>query len=101
MVAMRDIYAYRDLAVESFLDDDGQVRVRPLNGQAYSSELRVQCPRALREDYPAGTQFLVSAKLTDRLGGQQYLYVYHGDPYKVLTQQQTQTFLDDRRRVRI
>ncbi|MGO4376766.1 hypothetical protein [Pseudoduganella sp. RAF53_2] len=98
---MRDIYAYRDVAVESFIDHDGQVRVRPLNDQAYSSELRVQCPRALREDYPVGTQFLVSAKLTDRMGGEQYLYVYHGDPFKVLSQQQAGTFLADRRRIRI
>src|ERR1700740_1253152 len=98
---MRDIYAYRVVAVESFIAHYGQARVRPHNDQPYSSELRVQCPRALREDYPAGTQFLVSAKLTDRLGGEQYLYVYHGDPYKVLTAQQSDTFLADRRRIRI
>jgi len=98
---MRDIYAYRDVAVESFVDHDGQVRVRPLNGQAYSPELRVQCARSLRADYPVGTRFLVSAKLTDRMGGEPYLYVYHGDPFKVLSAPQTDTFLNDRRRIRI
>ena len=98
---MRDIYAYREVAVESFYDPDGRVRVRPLNDQAYSSELRVQCPRKLCEDYPVGTQFLVSAKLTDRMGGEQYLYVYHGDPFKVLAEQETDRFLADRRRIRI
>jgi hypothetical protein len=98
---MRDITAYRDVAVESFLDYDGEVRVRPVNGQAYSSELRVQCARALREDHPVGTRFLVSAKLTDRLGGLPFLYVYHGDPVEVLTPQQAKSFLGDRRRVRI
>jgi hypothetical protein len=43
----------------------------------------------------------VSAKLTDRLGGLPFLYVYHGDPVKVLTPQQAKSFLGDRRRVRI
>jgi hypothetical protein len=43
--------------------------------------------------YPLGTQFLVSAKLTDRLGGTPFLYVYHGDPVKVLTQKECDTFL--------
>jgi hypothetical protein len=98
---MRDIYAYREVAVESFYDDDGRVRVRPLSDQAYSSELRVQCPRKLCEAYPVGTQFLVNAKLTDRMGGEQYLYVYHGDPFKVLTQPESDKFLADRRRIRI
>jgi len=98
---MRDLTAYRDVAVESFLDVDGQVRVRPVNGQAYSPELRVQCGRALREEYPVGTQFLVAAKLTDRLGGLPFLYVYHGDPFMVLSPRQAKTFLGAYRRVRI
>jgi hypothetical protein len=39
--------------------------------------------------------------MTDRLGGEPYLYVFHGDPVKVLTPAQLETFLNDRRRLRI
>ncbi|UTY58723.1 hypothetical protein [Massilia sp. erpn] len=98
----RDIYAYRDVAVESF-EQSGAVRVRPVNGQAYSSELRVECSRRLRDTavYPLGSYFLVSAKLTDRLGGMPFLYVYHGDPVQAMTAQQTKAFLAEYRRRRI
>jgi hypothetical protein len=98
----RDIHAYREVAVESFYDG-ARVRVRPLNGQAYHSGLRVDCPQAMRdpERHPVGTCFKVLAKLTDRLGGTPYLYIYHGDPIEVLTPQQCKTFLAAFRRGRI
>jgi len=98
----RDTFDYRDVAVES-LEEDGQVVVRPVNGQAFSPEMRVQCSRQLRDTaiYPLGTFFLVLAKMTDRLGGEPYLYVFHGDPVKVLTPAQLDTFINDRRRLRI
>ncbi len=96
----RDLSAYRDVAVESF-DDRGTVRMRPMVGQAYHPLLRVQCARALATDYPAGTRFLVHAKLTDRLGGPPFLYVYHGDPVVVLSPAQAKKFLAEFRRGRI
>ncbi|MYN07568.1 hypothetical protein [Pseudoduganella aquatica] len=90
----RDVYAYRDVAVESCWRD-GQVKICPVPGQAYSNSLLVHCARSMSdtETYPLGTQFLVSAKLTDRLGGTPFLYVYHGDPVKVLTPKECDTFL--------
>jgi hypothetical protein len=97
---MRDLSAYREVAVESF-DDGGTVRVRPVVGQAYHPLLRVHCSRAFVTDYPAGTRFLVQAKLTDRLGGTPFLYVYHGDPVVVLTAAQAKRFLGEFRRGRI
>jgi len=98
----RDTFEYRDVAVES-LEEGGRVVVRPVNGQAFSPEMRVECSRALRDTavYPLGTCFLVLAKMTDRLGGEPYLYVFHGDPVKVLTPAQLATFINDRRRLRI
>lgn len=98
----RDIYAYRDVAVESCVRD-GRLRVAPVPGQAYSPSLFVQCSRELTDTgrYPVGTRFLVSAKLTDRLGGTPYLYVYHGDPVVLLSPQQAKTFLAAFRRGRI
>ena len=97
---MRDLSAYREVAIESF-DDHGVLRMRPVVGQAYHPWLRVQAPRAMVTDYPIGTRFLVHAKLTDRLGGEPYLYVYHGDPVVVLDGAQAKRFLAEFRRGRI
>ncbi len=100
----REAWAYREVAVESTLDArSGRVRIRPVPGQAYSTSLRVQCARALGdpERYPVGTRFLISAKLTDRQGGEPYLYAWHGDPVVVMSKAALKRFLVERRRLRI
>jgi len=100
----RDSWAYRDVAVESALDArSGRLRIRPMAGQAFSPALPVHCSRALADParYPAGTRFLLSAKLTDRLGGPQFLYAYHADPVHVLSKAEAKLFLAAFRRGRI
>ncbi|PWF48301.1 hypothetical protein [Massilia glaciei] len=100
----RDIYAYREVAVESMLDArSGALRIRPMAGQAFAPSLSVQCSRNMVDPalYPAGTRFLLSAKLTDRQGGPPFLYAYHGDPVHVLTPAQAKKFLAEFRRGRI
>jgi hypothetical protein len=100
----RDPWAYREVAVESAVDPrTGELRIKPMAGQAYATSMRVQCARALRdpERYPAGTRFLIRAKLTDRAGGAPYLYAHHGDPVKVLGDKEAASFLDEYRRRRI
>ena len=100
----RDPWAYREVAVESAVDPrTGELRIKPMAGQAYATSMRVQCARALRDPelYPAGTRFLIRAKLTDRAGGAPYLYAHHGDPVKVLGDKETASFLDEYRRRRI
>ncbi|MFN3791040.1 hypothetical protein [Massilia sp.] len=100
----RESWAYRDVAVESFVDPcSGRVRIRPVSGQAYATSLRVQCARALADTgrYPLGTRFLVSAKLTDRQGGEPFLYVWHGDPVVEMTPARLKRFLEERKRLRI
>ena len=71
--------------------------------QAFSPALPVHCSRKLADPahYPAGTRFLLSAKLTDRLGGTPFLYVYHADPVVVLTPAEAKKFLAEFRRGRI
>jgi hypothetical protein len=100
----RDPWAYREVAVESAVDPrTGELRIKPMAGQAYATSMRVQCARALRDPelYPAGTRFLIRAKLTDRAGGAPYLYAHHGDPVKVLGDKEAASFLDEYRRRRI
>jgi hypothetical protein len=100
----RDPWAYRDVAVESVADPrTGGLRIRPMAGQAYATSMRVHCARALRDPelYPAGTRFLIRAKLTDRQGGAPYLYAHHGDAVRVLGDKEAASFLDEYRRRRI
>ncbi|MES3024993.1 MAG: hypothetical protein V4857_25760 [Pseudomonadota bacterium] len=100
----RDIYAYREVAVESVIDSrSGTLCIRPIPGQAFAPSLAVHCSRSLVDPalYPAGTKFLLSAKLTDRLGGTPFLYAFHGDPVHVLTPAQAKKFLAEFRRGRI
>ena len=100
----RDPWAYRDVAVESVLDPrTGRLRLRPVAGQAYATSMRVQCARALADPalYPAGTRFLIRAKLTDRAGGPPFLYAWHGDAVRVLDARAAAFFLNEYRRRRI
>jgi hypothetical protein len=100
----RDPWAYRDVAVESTPDPrSGKLRIKPVAGQAYATSMRVQCARVLSDpaQYTAGTRFLIRAKLTDRNGGAPFLYAWHGDPVKVLTPREAESFLDEYRRRRI
>ncbi len=101
---VRDTWAYRDVAVESYIDArSGKLRIRPIAGQAFAPTLNVQCARSMADPqrFPAGTRFLLSAKLTDRLGGTPFLYAYYGDPVVVLTAAEAKKFLAEFRRGRI
>jgi len=100
----RDSWAYREVAVHSVPDArTGRLRIRPMPGQAFAPSMRVQCARALSDParYPAGTRFLLNAKLTDRLGGEPFLFSWHGDPVQVLSAAQARKFLAAFRRGRI
>ena len=100
----RDSWAYREVAVHSVPDArTGRLQIRPRPGQAFAPSMRVQCARALSDParYPAGTRFLLNAKLTDRLGGEPFLFAWHGDPVQVLSAAQARKFLAAFRRGRI
>ena len=100
----RERWLYREVAVESVADPrSGRLRIRPVPGQAYASSLRVQCARQLTdpERYPPGTRFLLLAKLTDRLGGEPFLYAWHGDPVEVMSAARLKRFLEERKRLRL
>ena len=72
----RDSWAYREVAVHSVIDArSGKLRLAPMPGQAFSPHLPVHAAKRLTDPalYPAGSRFLLNAKLTDRLGGPQFL----------------------------
>ncbi|WP_137173412.1 hypothetical protein [Massilia sp. HP4] len=100
----RDTWAYREVAVESALDAwSGKPRIRPVSGQAFATDMRVQCSRSLldTERYPVGTRFLLSVRITDRQGGAPFLYAWHGDPVVVMNKTQVKRFLEMYRRLRL
>ena len=100
----RDAWAYREVAVESALDArTGKPRIRPVSGQAFATDMRVQCSRSLLDTtrYPLGTRFLLSVRIPDRQGGEPFLYAWHGDPVAVMSKPQVKRFLEMYRRLRL
>lgn len=80
---------YHWIDVESYLPDrtsglHGPVHIRPLPGQGFLPELRVQCSKKLSEKYPVGTRFRIKVKLTDRDDGGEFLYSSYRWEYKLL-----------------
>ena len=89
--------AYETVIVETFREYGAQtnttIRVRPLPGQGYSADIRVECSREMRNSHPIGTIFEVRAKLTDREGGPDFLYSNFNWPYKVVTQEEARKII--------
>jgi hypothetical protein len=82
---------YQNIIVESYVPSrntglHGRVHIRPVNGQHFPTSLHVECSKTLSTDYPIGTKFRLRAKLTDREGGGEYLYSFHGWPVDVIDQ---------------
>lgn len=76
---------YIEIAVETYLDHrTKKIRVRPVAGEMYPQTMAVECARSVRYQHPVGTRFRISAKLTDRDGGGQFLYSHHSWSMTVL-----------------
>lgn len=81
---------YRYIEVESYLERGsglhGPVHIRPVAGGPYPVDIRVECPREMRDTnrYKLGTKFRLKVKLTDKEGGSDFLYSHHSWPYTVL-----------------
>lgn len=64
----------------------GKVHIRPVFGGKYSPGMHVECSKDLSRLHPVGSRFRIRAKLTDRLGGGEFLYSSWGWPYEVLSE---------------
>lgn len=74
------------------------IRARPLPGQGFSTTLRVECSKSMRENHAVGTLFKVWVKLTNRLGGSPFLYSSYRDPYEVVSAEEAEKFISSRTR---
>jgi len=79
---------YRNVIVESYRESGsglhGDVHIRPVASEGFPSGTRVECSKSLMRDFPVGTRFRIKAKLTDREGGGEFLYSYHGWKFEVV-----------------
>ncbi len=82
---------YRHIVVESYEEQHtgglhGAVHIRPVAGGPYPPNVRVECPREMRDTrrYKLGAKFRIKVKLTDREGGGDFLYSHHSWPYPVV-----------------
>lgn len=63
--------------VETFLNpgepSDAHYRVRPIEGQAFPTTMRVQCSRAMRKAFPLGSRFRLLVELVENKTGGLFL----------------------------
>jgi len=62
----------------------GKVHMRPAPGQRFGQDIMIECSKTLTSAHPVGTRFRMRVKLTDREGGGEFLYSYHGWKVEVL-----------------
>lgn len=86
------------IIIETFLargeSSGSDVRARPLPGQGMPTTWRVECSKSMRDLHPIGTLFKVWAKITNRLGGNPFVYTNYRDPYEVVTPGEARAFIN-------
>jgi hypothetical protein len=75
------VESYRPLSTSGL---HGPIHIRPAPDQIFPQNLQVECSKSLSQRYSVGTRFRLRVKLTDKEGGGEFLYSYHGWPVKVL-----------------
>ncbi len=68
---------YKTVAVETYHNkgeaSSAQIRARPLPGQGFPVDMKVEFSRRMRELHPVGTVFIIQATVVDR-GASSFLY---------------------------
>ncbi|VVE46899.1 hypothetical protein PAN31108_04464 [Pandoraea anhela] len=68
------------------------LRVRPIPGQGVDPKLKVECSRSVRQQYPVGSLFRLSVKLTDR-EGTQFLYAHYAAPFQHASREESERII--------
>lgn len=81
-------YDYRYVVVESYWafaePSRSDVRVRPIPGQGFASDMHVECSKDMRDAYPVGTRFRIWACVKRKEGGNEFLYTSWQWKYEVV-----------------
>jgi hypothetical protein len=79
---------YRKIIVQSCSHSGGgsssKVRCRPIAGQGLPTDMFVECSKKMRMAHPVGTLFEIQAKVTDREGGNHFVYTSSQWEYRVV-----------------
>jgi len=80
---------YRFVVIET-IENPGEsssssVRAHPIAGQGYDLNMRVECSKKMRSNYPVGTIFVVKAKIVETEGGAAFLYTHYNWPYEIVS----------------
>jgi hypothetical protein len=74
--------------VETFLNpgepSDALYRVRPVEGQAFPTTMRVQCSRSIRQAFPLGCLFRLPVELVENKTGGKFLREVGNNPWESL-----------------
>jgi hypothetical protein len=79
---------YQNVAIETYRNFDepssSAIRARPLPGQGFPGDTKVECSKKMRSAYPVGTVFIVRAQVTNRDDGTLFLYTSWQWEYQVV-----------------
>jgi len=88
---------YMDVVIETYPNAGGgsskSLRARPVLGQGLDVKMNVECSSKMRKNYPVGTKFLITAKLSNREGGSEFLYSHFNSSYRVLSYEEAIEFI--------
>ncbi|WP_157697725.1 hypothetical protein [Caballeronia calidae] len=84
-IIVETFWAHRETSSSS-------VRVRPLPGQGFSTRLRVECSKSMRQQYPIGSLFRLDVKLIHR-EGTPLLYAHYAAPFERVSIDEAQRFI--------
>ena len=69
------------------------IRVRPLAGQGFTTDMRVECSKEMRTAFPVGQPFCIYAKLISRLDSPDFLYSSYRDNWNPVSEDEAQVFI--------
>jgi hypothetical protein len=70
------------------------IRVRPLPGQGFDTNMRVECSKSMREAFPVGQKFCVWIQVKSMLGGPDHLYSSYRDPWNPVSDQEAKNYIE-------
>lgn len=93
---------YFQVLVESFYSGPvsgrhGPIHVRPVAGQGVDTRLYVECSKEMRELFPVGSMFLVTAKYSNKKDGIEFLKAPYHWGYSHVSPEQARRFLSTRK----
>jgi len=69
------------------------IRVKPLPGQGFTTEMRVECSKSMRTAFPVGQLFCIYVKVISRLNSPDFLYSSYRDSWNPVTPSEAKEFI--------